>query len=73
MALNIADKTVFWGAVASNYFWGKRSGMLMKDTNFPGHICNAFKIKRGSHTTKSNSGPTGRKARRISKNYTSKR
>ena len=69
MALDITDKTVFWGAVASNYYWGRLSGMEFKDTSFPDHICYAFKVKRGSKNTKANSGPTGKKARKTNRSY----
>jgi hypothetical protein len=69
MAIDITDKSVFWGVVASNYFWGRIRGMQLKDTSFPNHTCFAFKVKRGSKNIKSNSGPTGKKARRIGKKY----
>ena len=69
MAIDINDKSVFWGAVASNYYWGQMRGMEYKDTNFPGHICYAFKVKRGSNKNQNNSGPTGRKARKANRIY----
>ncbi len=66
MVLNVNDRTVFWGAVSSNYFWGKRSGMTFKDTNFPGGNHNAFKIKKWRNGS-NNSGPSGKKAHRSGK------
>jgi hypothetical protein len=57
MALDKTDKTTFWGAVSSNYFWGRRSGMIYPDKT------NAFKIKKwangvnNSGKPKTHSGP----------------
>lgn len=47
----------------SNEFWGKRSGFI-DSTKGP-----IFKGKRAGSAKKSNSGPTGRKARRSGRNY----
>jgi len=43
MALDVTDKTVFWGAVSANYYWGKRSGMVYTDWSGKS---NAFKTKK---------------------------
>lgn len=65
MALDINDRTVFWGAVSSNYFWGKRSGMIY--TDWQGKT-NAFKIKKWANG-RSGSGQLGNKNRMWRKVY----
>jgi hypothetical protein len=49
----------FWGRTKSIKFWGKRSGMVLRENNT---VAYAFKTKKWANGS-NNSGPCGWKAR----------
>lgn len=56
--IDINNKTVFWGRIRKNYYWGVRGGTRHKD----GSLC--FKIKKWRNGS-NNTGPVGYKLKRV--------